>query len=310
MWRRLYETFTGRKGAVPEMEDFLRQRGRFFEGDELSKLPSRSAANPTSRDRIINPDEEGRARRAIEAARAPEGSITPFTSSENTLSLRQVGEPHINSVTAREERTFNIDDEHGRDHGVVNVSYDPATKNIEIVSMEARNLENGLSRENATVLLRDLQTVYPDAETISGLRITGTRAETRAGTRIPLPGKPNRGAPQIEAKPPPEQVLASADAKLQAITSEYNKATADYRAKKIGDAEYLVVRKRRDAALEGNGIKPIWRCVNSQQPRLARGNPPDAHSWRCAGDRRRPRATGRSGAVARGKRTAAGGRAV
>lgn len=47
-----------------------------------------------------------------------------------------------------------------------------------------------------------------------------------------------------------EQVAwEEADRKLRAIEPEYTKATADYRARKIDDKEYLAIRKKRDALL-------------------------------------------------------------
>ena len=171
----------------------------------------------------------------------------PFTSSENKLSLRQVSEPNVNPVTGREERTLNIDDEYGRDHGVVNVSYDPGTKNIEIVSMEARNLENGLSRENATALLSNLQTVYPDADTVSGLRITGTRTETRTGTKIPLPGRPNRASAQI-ATP-----LVTGDPIVDHVTAD------PYVASAIADP---VINRKNDVPYGAGPNKANDRVVN------------------------------------------------
>lgn len=85
----------------------------------------------------------------------------------------------------------------------------------------------------------------------------GAEGDAGAARREVLPAEGNRAQDQGEVASVAERapsaaaaVRDAADAKLRAIDPEYQKALADYRARRIGDKEYLAVRARYDAAME------------------------------------------------------------
>jgi hypothetical protein len=142
---------------------------------------------------------------------SPLSAVTPYLSSDNVLMLRPAGEPWSSPHTGLENRTFAIVDIHDRDHGVVNVEHDPQSGDVRVHSVDARQLDRGLTHTHAADLLYDLRQVFPDAKTISGLRITGSRRTIRPEMKIPWPQETDPGtlprraaAPQsLPMAPPP-----------------------------------------------------------------------------------------------------------
>jgi len=81
--------------------------------------------------------------------------------------------------------------------------------------------------------------------------------------QLTTPTKPAEEPPKAEqpASEQPktlEEALAAADAAYKAHFPTFEKATADYRAKKIGDAEYLAVRKEHER------LKAAWDKLDTQ----------------------------------------------
>lgn len=144
---------------------------------------------------------------------SPAPSMPEYLSSDNALTLRQASEePWTSPFNGRENRVFQIFDIHNRDHGSVGVEYDPQSGDVRVHSMDARNLDRGLTHVHAADLLYDLRQVYPQARSISGLRVTGARGSIRPETKIPWPQETDSGTPGRRASalpaPPPESARA------------------------------------------------------------------------------------------------------
>lgn len=114
---------------------------------------------------------------------------------------------------------------------------------------------NALSNDDRTRLMRfsDVsvppETVWEDLETWQRARLLQNR--DRSGFTPPQIPKPEQSVAPTEA-PKAEESLAAADAAYKAHYPTFEKATADYRAQRIGDDEYLAVRREHER------LKDIW----------------------------------------------------
>lgn len=206
----------------------------------------------------------------------------PYMSSDNALHLKDLGH-WDGDITAG--RTFSVIDDFAGDHGVVNLEYNPQTKDVRVVSMEIRNQDRGLTRANAENLLGNLAAHYPEAETVSGLRITGARGEERPEVTMRLP---KRLTATVEHPTPTEQkfiTLATSDPRAVLIANEFiDKAKAYENSMWLGpmlnagmtpagDAvKYSKLLQERQRSLTESAMKAAEREIGRTETKLWKEN--------------------------------------